>query len=400
VAAGPTRKQPPGTLTRKAKKRPQKSSSTDKGRIVETLAAWLHDWPGVTVETNARLPPLHDSRRRPAEIDVLLTTSMAGYPVRIAIECKNETKPIGLPYINSFIGKLDDVGIPRQQGIFVSASRYTKDAVSRAAKEGIRTLRLKGLSADGLKASITCAAYESIVFYLVVVDSVSLFTKTPASVAPFFVDVSTGRLCGTVPHLIASKWQSEETWARLGSYDLKLDVPGHWRVFEEASGRPQQLLDQKVHVKMKICALAMTAVGKAEQYALVDASSSALKKHGIKIFFDTPEGRLPLTVFEEQAELDHFLESRQGLRITQRIKVPRIRYHTAYWPLSRRAAERIREISKQPQYVNGQLVFPSALEVEGFDIAVAWEEPMSMQELGEFFFASHDQPAPSQRSSG
>ena len=40
-----------------------------------------------------------------------------------------------------------------------------------------------------------------------------------------------------------------------------------------------------------------------------------------------------------RGELDAFLKSRQGFRITQRIKVPGIHYQSAYWPLSRRAAD-------------------------------------------------------------
>jgi len=59
------------------------------------------------------------------EIDVLLTRDVAGYLVRLAIECKNEGKPIGAKEIDAFIGKLQYVGIPVQHGIFVSASGYT-----------------------------------------------------------------------------------------------------------------------------------------------------------------------------------------------------------------------------------------------------------------------------------
>jgi Restriction endonuclease len=62
---------------------------------------------------------------RKREIDVLLTRSIAGIPVSIAIECKNEAKKIGSPKIDAFVGKPQHVGIPPQFGIYVSTSDYT-----------------------------------------------------------------------------------------------------------------------------------------------------------------------------------------------------------------------------------------------------------------------------------
>lgn len=381
-------------MASRAKRGRGKQSFKAKGSIAEDIAAWLHHWPGVKVERNVRLPAQNDPTRK-REIDVLLTTSVVGYEVRFAIECKNEASPIGSPKIDAFVGKLQDVGIPRQQGIFISSSGYTKGAARRAAKAEVRALLLRGLSSDGLKAAISSAAHESVVFFLVVVDSVSFLTKSAEPEAPLFVDAG-GRLSGTVPHLIASQWQNGSIATKPGSYDLALDVPDGWRVMEQSSGRPDELLDQKVHVRLKVCALAMTRSGKAEEYSLIDSSSSHPQKLGLKVFFDAPEARYPLTVFEDAAGLDRFLGSREGFRITHRVKVPRIRYHTAYWPLSRRAAERIRELSRAPQFVDGELVFPSIQEVEGFDIAAAWEAQMSLKELDEWFLSqprSHDKSA-------
>ncbi|MGH9390665.1 MAG: restriction endonuclease, partial [Vicinamibacteria bacterium] len=364
-------------MASRTKRRTGKHSFKAKGSIAEEIAAWLHDWPGVKVERNVQLAAQNDPTRK-REIDVLLTTTVVGYEVRFAVECKNEASPIGSPKIDGFVGKLQDVGIPPQQGIFISASGYTKGAARRAEKAGIRALLLRGLSTNGLKASISTAAHESLVFFLVVVDSVSFVTKSAEPEIPIFVDAS-GRLCGTVPHLIASHWRNGKISTKPGAYDLSLDVPEGWRVIEQSSGRPDELVDQKIHVHLKACALAMTRLGKAEQYSLVDSSSSHVQKLGVKVFFDAPEARYPLTVFEEPAALDHFLGSREGLRITHRVKVPRIRYHTAYWPLSRKAAERIREMSRTPQFVGGDLAFPALQEVEGFDVAAAWETPMSIE---------------------
>jgi hypothetical protein len=368
----------------RAKTRSGENTSKAKGDIAEAIAAWLHDWPGVKVERNVRLPAQSDPSRK-REIDVLLTTSVAGYSVRFAIECKNESTPIGSPKIDAFVGKLQDVGIPTQQGIFISASGFTKGAAKRARNAEIRALLLRGLSIDGLKASISVAAHQSVVFFLVQTRSVTFFTSSREESLPFFLD-GAGRLCGTVPHLIASKWQAGGIPMTPGSYEVTIPVPPDWRV-SDSFGRAAEMLKYEVYVELQVLALAMNVVGNAEEYSLVDPASNLPQKLGVRAYFDTPEERFPLAIFDDAASLDRFLSSRQGLRITQRIKVPRIRYHSAYWPISRRAADQLHAFAQAPKFIDGELVFPSVLDVEGLDIAAAWEEPMSLTELDDVFLS-------------
>ena len=74
-------------MTAKSKKpegRSHRSAAHRKGRLAEQIAAWLHAEAGVDVKSNVRLPSLHQNRHR--EIDVLLTSNVAGYSVRMAIE--------------------------------------------------------------------------------------------------------------------------------------------------------------------------------------------------------------------------------------------------------------------------------------------------------------------------
>src|SRR2546421_4485758 len=89
----------------------KKLSSTDKGKIVEHIVALMHKYPdtSVTVEQNVRLPLLRNKTGRKREIDVLLTREIAGHAVRIAIECKNEQRPIDTPAIDTFAKKLQRV---------------------------------------------------------------------------------------------------------------------------------------------------------------------------------------------------------------------------------------------------------------------------------------------------
>jgi len=83
----------------------KRSEASIKGKLLEKIVAAMHDAPGVTVTRNVKLPALGFSGR-PREIDVLIETTVAGYPVKIAIECKNLAAKIDPERIDSFVGKL------------------------------------------------------------------------------------------------------------------------------------------------------------------------------------------------------------------------------------------------------------------------------------------------------
>src|SRR5690348_17224406 len=130
-------------------------SNVTKGRMVEQVVAALHQGPGMTVQTNVRLPPKAGGIKR--EIDVLLIIGQGEEsPVRIPIECKNERKPIGIGRMDEFAGKLSDIGIPVTYGIFVSASGYTRDAVRASQRYGFQLRTLDDLTKK-LPESVTHA---------------------------------------------------------------------------------------------------------------------------------------------------------------------------------------------------------------------------------------------------
>lgn len=147
---------------RRKKRKPPEGSSRAKGDIVEKIVAAMHEHPNIQVETNVFLHSQDGERTR--EIDVLLSSQVVGYPVHFAFECKNETKPTGLDKIDEFIGKLKDVGIPTHQGIFVSASRFTKPAISRAQDAGLTALLLKDTTEK--LPNFLRHAFQSIIFFV------------------------------------------------------------------------------------------------------------------------------------------------------------------------------------------------------------------------------------------
>lgn len=130
------------------------SSTSKKGLLVEQVVAKLHEAPGVRVQTRVKLAPARSPGGRPREIDILLTSEVAGYEVRIAVECKNEDKRIEAPAIDAFVGKLKYIGVPVQHGIFVASRGFTKGAQERADEAGIRLFTLTGLTSDRLAVAV------------------------------------------------------------------------------------------------------------------------------------------------------------------------------------------------------------------------------------------------------
>lgn len=366
----------------RARKRAADSTKA-KAEVLESLIASLHDWPGVRVEKNVWLPAVGDPSHR-AEIDVLLTQPIAGYPVRIAIECKNEAALVGLAEVNEFIGKLEQVGIPKQLGVFVSASGYTSDAESRAKCAGLRVLKLEGLSPNGLRASLCGIAHQSVVFLVAVASEVTLFTSSPAPPVPMFLN-GEGRLCGTLPHMLAEKWAAGDIATTLGEYDLTIPIPDDWRPF---TADPFEFVVRNAYVRMRVVALAVTIQGSTSTFALVDALTAEAEKVRLKAEFELPVGPHPLRTFTTEAELQDFLTARDGtVVLTTRIKVPRIRYHAAYWPLSARAFDRSVEIAARFESAPPAAVDIDFSKIEGDDICTAWEPGLTIAEFDERLLA-------------
>jgi hypothetical protein len=101
----------------------KKSSSFVKGKLVENVVATLYNGENIQVEKNARFPAVDDSTRK-REIDVLITHLDNSSNKHTIIECKNYKKIIDAPLIDAFVGKLDDIGVPTQSGVFVSVVKY------------------------------------------------------------------------------------------------------------------------------------------------------------------------------------------------------------------------------------------------------------------------------------
>ncbi len=352
-----------------------------KGDVVEQLVAWLHDWPGVAVRRNVRLPTANDPNKA-REIDVLLETTVAGYPIRIAIECKNEKGLIGAPKIDAFVGKLDDVGLPSQCGVFVSASGFTGGALRRARKSSIRALVLKGLSPDGLKAKLAITARQAIVFLCLVVEEITYFTvaSMPSRSDLMFQDAS-GNLAQTIPHLLAQEWTSGGIPGEIGVHEIHLRVPADLVPVFVTLGKRVELATPEIHARVRVVALAHLVEGNGASFQLADPETSVAEKMGFRVTFPALGKDVPLTTIVDKTQLGSLIPDATIILRTF-CKVPRIVYNTAYWPLSLRAATRLAALSTASMEAPSEAV--RFLDIEEANIRTAWEPGMTVKELDEF----------------
>jgi hypothetical protein len=306
-----------------------------KGRLVELIVSEMHRLPGVKVETRVYLWGAASKRKR--EIDVLVTGSVAGYPARLAFECKNYGRFIHAPDIDNFVGKLQDVGIPAPYGIYVSTRGFSRGAIDRAKSIGIQTLLVTGLAASRLTAAVYDAV-QSIVLLLPCVSQWRVINdvKEPRQEELFSFRNATGAIVGTVADLIVKAWRDGTLPRAAGSHTVKLHVPDGWHhVFEGVEQSPRELSADIV-----VSASVLRRSGIAHRHDLLDGETKAVRKTLVKARFDeAAPTRFQVGWFDsENALADHLAQTQALVRATFRVLAPRIRFGPVYWPLSARLA--------------------------------------------------------------
>jgi len=349
------------------------AKTNEQGKILEQLVAWLHQEPGVVVQHDVRLATLGGGKRK-RQFDVLLTSYVAGHPVRLAIECKNEQGPIGVEKIDAFRGKLEAVGIPPSLGIYVSAGGYTEGALDAARGAGIRPFTFEGLSADRLSQAIS-NAFQSVVVLLPCVTGFDLTNDNHLPIGSvgeaFLVYDEKGRFVGNIADFVWQAWQTGDLEPRIGTASLRLEIPEGWHSLIEGRHLPIRGLV----VRVEILALVMTVEGEARRAAVAAADTGEPVRQVIEATFETPPGLYALRAFRSEDELREYLTSSGLVHLAHRVRSPRINFwNMMYWPPSQRVAETIAE--QMRLFSEGRIPDPrpfSFEQIEGHDPANAWE---------------------------
>src|SRR6266498_28984 len=362
--------------SRKSKRAAKGRQSTEKGGLLEQIAARMYSSPFEKVTPNAKLPPIHRNPKRKREIDVLLEGKVVTRPPQRVIECKNLGKKVGVGKIDEFVGKLADVGIPHEHGIYVSPTGYTAGAVDRARPVNIQLLTLTGLTEDGL-ASITAEASQLKIFYLAQLQGITVTNNLErienAGELLIFFDAN-GNFCGTVADLIWNQWQAGMIPAGAGKYDIHVIVPEGWR----------QIIDSKeepvlgIQAVVQVTAFVLKIPGESTYHTLIRASDGRIEKRQLNTTFKVNVDKTivhTLEAFDSESTVITAIHALSGVRLTIRMRLPRIQYlNRFYYPLSPRVVQLLRkrwEDSMEPEQSADDLKIS---EIEGTDLRVVFEQ--------------------------
>jgi len=372
----------------KSKKRGHHSTSgtqstVTKGKLIEAIVASMHEGNDVTVERNVKLTPIGGSQAPMREIDVLLSSHVCGYPARWAIECKNYKKRIGAPFIDQFVGKLQDVGIPPQFGIFVTTSDYSKGAIEQAKKVGIRLLLIKdGLRDLGLDIQ---HAIQTTVFLLPVVNGITIqnFAFTPmSSFEAVILFNKQGEAVHSIPDSIWFAWVSGHIQPVLGEHEIELDMSDE--LYQRIEGKLTRVI--KIVVQVKILGLMQQFTGTTLLHHLQNATTHLIEKQQLKTNFPPPiPGSYLLKPIQTEEQLEQEMHAPTIVAITSRICLPRINFWNAfYWPPSERVAKIVNE--QMQAFEAGLIPDPRPFnisELEGSDLTTIFEQISSLHPAGQ-----------------
>lgn len=361
-----------GKKSNKSKRK--KAGSTIKGRLVELIVASLHEESGVTVERNVRLPSLLNSKRK-REIDILLTGTFSGYPIRIAIECKNYESVIDAPKIDAFVGKLQQIGIPSQHGVFVSARGFTSGAIDRANEAGITPLILTGLTPDRLAAELF-SAVQFIVYLLPEIIQIrvrSELKEVPNISFLWFLYDENKKLKGSIPDIVWKMWIEEKIEPTFGEVELDVPIPNNWQNLIDGELKPVL----SASVKLKIRGLVGLIQGRATEHTLVNPTKNNVDKFRVNISFETNQTSIPLQHVFSEVELQSYLNLQlASVKVNLgRVMLPRIYFYYLYWPLSERAFMVFHDLATKSYSEHRALDPIEVKKIEGDDLRTIWEKP-------------------------
>lgn len=349
--------------------------STEKGRLLEQIAARMYASPFYQVTPNAELPPVDRNPKLTREIDVLLESKVVTRPSKKAIECKNLNEKVGIEKIDAFVGKLNDVGIAHEHGIYISPTGYTEDAIDRARPVNMQLLKLTGLTEDGL-ASITTVASQLKVFYLAKVQGITVTNNVErignADDLLVFFD-GNGNFCGTVADLIWNQWQAGIFPAEAGRHDINVIVPDTWR--QIINGKEEPILSLRAVVQ--VTALVFKIPGESTYHTLIRANDGQIEKRQLNTTFNVDVNETTvhtLEAFDSESDLAEAIRGLGGVRLTIRTRLPRIQYlNRFFYPLSTRVIELLKKRWEDPNLPEPPAVDLNIADIEGTDLSAMFD---------------------------
>ena len=340
---------------------------------MEQIVSTLYQDPDVKAEKNLRLSAIGSNSRK-REIDILVSKNDV---IQTVIECKNYNKVIDVELIDAFFGKLDDIGIPTEKGIFVSIKGFTEGAIERANKAKIKTLTLTGLSNDRLSVKGD-NALEFIVFLLPEVVNLSVqYEKSIPYALPrtsFLCDAS-GKIKGSLFDFIWRKWTEGEPVSTIGKHEVNIELLNDYYM---PIGIGLKQLEKVVSINsvVQVTGLVITATGTAKEHLLINQANKQVERFYKNATFNQPKGVQQVHSFKTENDLQEFVNCQSAtIKIaTGRNRLPRIKAASLYWPLSKRTFKEVMHAYKLHQEgILPEFDITKLTYIEGSDLKTVWE---------------------------
>jgi hypothetical protein len=113
-------------------------------KVVRLIHETLKDRPNTLIYSNHKI---ENTGGRKREFDVFIETSINDIQIKIAVECKEYSKPISVEKIEAFKAKCDRVPTINKK-IFVSKSGYQTDSINAAREFGIDLYDIKDIEKE------------------------------------------------------------------------------------------------------------------------------------------------------------------------------------------------------------------------------------------------------------
>jgi hypothetical protein len=114
-------------------------------RVVAIIHSHMAD--GATVEESAMVSPIRGGE--PREVDVLITSTVGGHEVRVAVEACDRSRKAYTPWVENMLGKYLDLATDKL--VLYSGSGFTKPALAKANEHGIAAVSAEPLSESELE---------------------------------------------------------------------------------------------------------------------------------------------------------------------------------------------------------------------------------------------------------
>lgn len=182
---------------------------------------------------------------------------------------------------------------------------------------------------------------------------------------------SKGMICGTILDLVWLSWLADAPPLTIGSHEVVLSIPSHWQ--QVVDGQVQSAVS--VTATVAVVGLVITLVGEVHEHALVNAADHSVERSLSNTAFDTAGSGAPVTVAHTEADLSALLQESAALRVTLgRIRLPRIRYGSLFWPLSERVARETDTLVQRVGQLKATELLPTVVERRAASaLAAAWE---------------------------